>query len=349
MLRHPSHRLLIVLALAALAALPLRADVIETKDGAKIVGQVTKIDSGSVYMDTTYAGSIIIKQTEVVGIEIASPAGIRLAGNTPGGASVGGAVSTRNGEIQIADPRGTVTTTVGKIAALWPAKGKDPEVAAKELHWKFEADFDLDGENGNQNQLGTAVGFRATLANSVDDLQLYTNYNRQVTNGQESADQFKAGIDYASNFDPTESWYVRDEAGFDRIMGVSRYDIAAAGLGHDLVKNKKETLTARVGLAYRYDDYTNAATPIVNSIGADLEINHSLLIGDSKLTNRIAIDPTFENLNNFVLEHESAYEIPLVAPGWKLRLGVANDYNSRPSAGIQKLDTTYFTRLILSL
>jgi putative salt-induced outer membrane protein YdiY len=349
MLRNLLSRLLIVLAWAAASSVQIRADVIETKDGAKIVGRVTKIDGGSVYVDTTYAGSLIIRQTEVVGIQIASPAGVRLGGNTPGSASVGGAISTQNGVVRIADPHGTVTTTVGKIAALWPAEGKDPEAAARELHWKYEADFDLDGENGNQNQLGTAAGFRATLANSVDDLQLYTNYNRQVTNGVASADQFKVGIDYASNFEPTESWYVRNEAGFDRIMGVSRYDIAAAGLGYDLVKNKKETLTARVGLAYRYDDYTNLATPIVNSAGADLEINHSFLIGDSKLTNRLAIDPAFENLNNFVLEHESAYEIPLVAPGWKLRLGVANDYDSRPSPGIQKLDTTYFTRLILSL
>jgi hypothetical protein len=37
------------------------------------------------------------------------------------------------------------------------------------------------------------------------------------------------------------------------------------------------------------------------------------------------------------------------APGWKLKMGVHNEYNSEPGLGIQKLDTTYFTRLILDL
>jgi hypothetical protein len=38
----------------------------------------------------------------------------------------------------------------------------------------------------------------------------------------------------------------------------------------------------------------------------------------------------------------------LQAAMWKLRMGVANDYTSKPSIGKKRLDTTYFTRLVLN-
>ena len=58
--------------------------------------------------------------------------------------------------------------------------------------------------------------------------------------------------------------------------------------------------------------------------------------------------PTFEDLGVFRLVHESYFELPLTHPLWKLRLGVANDFNSEPGKGVERLDTSYFTRLVLN-
>jgi putative salt-induced outer membrane protein YdiY len=350
---------LLVLALSGLAALqlqaqvtqphvivvPIKPDVIETKDGSRIVGKLTKIEGGNVYVETTYAGNLIIKQSEVVGIDTDRPVALRFEG----GAVYTGVLSENRGVQQVAGAGWPVVVKVDKIAALWPGSGEDPAMAALEHHWKFEAEADLNGESGNQNQLGTEAGLKATYANSVDALHLYTSYNRQVTNSEESADQFKIGADYANNFRDGESWYVKDEAGFDRIMGISEYDIAALGFGYDLIKNKLDTLTARAGLAYVFDEYTDSVTPEENSLGADFELNHTLAFPNWKLINHIAFNPTFDDFKNISIEQESAFEIPLTAPGWKLRTGVTNNYNSKPGEGLQKLDTTYFTRLILSL
>jgi putative salt-induced outer membrane protein YdiY len=339
------HSILPVLAFLALGLSGLRADVVETLDGSRIVGKLVKINDGKVYMATTYAGDLTIKQSEVIGITTDKPAGVRLAN----GMQAKGLITTRNGDVRVAGPGIPMVTDVSRIAALWPEGGKDPKLAALDHHWKFEASIDVNGESGNQNQLGTEAGLKATYANSIDSLQLYTDYNRQVTNSQESANQFKAGADYADNFQDAESWYLREEGGFDRVMGISFYDIAALGLGHDLVKNKRETLTVRLGVAYLYDGYYDPATPIVHSAGADFEIEHVLQLHDWKLTNRVAVDPAFADFHDYSLEHESAFEIPMKAPGWKLKMGVHNEYNSKPGIGIQKLDTTYFTRLILDL
>jgi hypothetical protein len=58
------------------------------------------------------------------------------------------------------------------------------------------------------------------------------------------------------------------------------------------------------------------------------------------LVNRLSYVPTFEDFANFVATHESSLELPLLSTQWKLRLGVANDYNSEPGRGVKKLDTT---------
>jgi hypothetical protein len=38
----------------------------------------------------------------------------------------------------------------------------------------------------------------------------------------------------------------------------------------------------------------------------------------------------------------------MASPHWRFRIGVSNDYNSRPVPGVERLDTTYFARLLLT-
>ncbi len=340
---HHPFRGLFALACGAFCAAQLSADVIETKDGSHIVGKVSKIEAGTVVVTTSYAGDITIKQSEVTGISTDAPVAVRLSDGT----RIEGRVSGSAGGLQVAGQDGTITTTVAKVAASWAAGDKDPQVAALERKWTYEAHADIAGTSGNKSQLGTAAGIRATLKGPDDVLMFYTSYNRQVTEGQKSADQFKAGVDYADNFTERSSWFVRDEGGFDRVMGIRFYDVAAAGYGVDVYKAANETLTARAGVSFRDDTYANSVTPNVNEAGLDFEINHEARIGNSHLVNRISVVPAFADFANFTLTHESYYEIPTANPAWKLRFGINNDYNSRPSRGLKKLDTGYFTRLVL--
>jgi len=338
------HIIIAVLLGGSFAAVRLSADTVETKNGAHLVGKITKIADGTVYLQTDYAGDIAIKQSEVAGFATDTPVAVRLASGT----RLDGQVTPApNGGLQIAGADGTLTTDVGRVAASWEAGQDDPAMVALRRHWTYEASVDVEGKSGNHDALGTDASFRAVLKTPQDELQFYSEYNRQVTDHQKSADQFKAGTDYAAHFSERNSWYVRDEGGFDRVKDIIFYDIAAAGFGYDFIKQPKHTLTGRAGLSYRYDNYKNPATTDVNSLGADFELNHEWIFRISRLVNQLTYVPAFENFNNYVITHESFYEIPLANPAWKLRLGFSNDYNSKPGPGVKKLDTTYFTRLLL--
>jgi hypothetical protein len=333
-----------LLLAGALTAVAAFADTVETKNGSRLVGTITKIDAGEVYLKTDYAGDLVIKQADVSSIATEAPISVRLASGTV----LQGTVSTEAGAMRIAGADGQISTTVDQVAATWPAGTEDPQVAALRRHWAYEAGLDITGKTGNSEQTGTQFSARATLKAPTDTLQFYTAYNRQVSEGIKSADQFKAGVDYQNNFSGRKSWYMRDEGGFDRVKDIDLYNVAAFGLGYDVIKEPKRVLTLRGGISYRYEGYGNPATEDVSGAGLDLGLNHEWELENSRIVNRIAFVPTFEDFGNFRLTHESFYEVPLLSPAWKLRMGISNDYNSEPGIGIEKLDTSYFTRLILS-
>lgn len=338
-------------SIVALLATRVSADVVETKNGARIVGKVTKIDGGNVYVTTDYAGDLTIKQSEVTGVTTDGPVVVRLATGT----TLKGVVSSEAGTLKITGEDGQLTTHVEKVSATWAPGGEDPQVLAmkkaladKERHWAYEAAVDVKGKSGNTEELATSASFRATLKTPEDTLQFYTGYDRQVSNGNKGSDQFRAGVDYANNFSGKYSWYVRDEGGFDRVKDINLYNTAAVGFGYDVIKEPKHLLTTRAGLSFRYEGYGNPAHDDLKSMGLDFGLNHEWEFATSKLVNRLSYVPSFEDFSNFHFTHESFYELPLANPQWKLRMGVSNDYNSKPGFGVERLDTGYFTRLVLN-
>ncbi|MFM7749978.1 MAG: DUF481 domain-containing protein, partial [Opitutaceae bacterium] len=283
-------RVITTCLLAALGAARLAADSVDVKGGARIVGKVVKIDDGAVVVETTYAGSISIKQAEVVAINTDAPIAIRFANGT----RVDGKVtSSGDGRVKVANAEGEFASDVAKVAASWAAGGKDPALVALERGWAYEAAADITGKNGNKSQLGTAGSLRATLKGVADTLQFYLAYDRQVTDAVKSADQFKAGLDYTSNFAGKNSWYARNEGGFDRIKDIELYDVAGFGMGYDFIKQKKQTFTGRFGLSFRYEGYKNPATTDVKSAGLDFGFSHRPETSIGLLVNRLTLVPAF--------------------------------------------------------
>jgi hypothetical protein len=339
-------KILFTLSTGALLTATLPADVVGTRNGSRLTGKITRIDGTHVVLNTDFAGEIKIKQGEVGSITTDEPLNVRLAG----GAVLEGTLGAPGapGAVHVAGRAGGVSTTVDQLAMTWAPGAIDPAVAALQRKWAYEAAADLTGKTGNGEQFGMAAHFRATLASAFDTLQFHTSYERQVTDHEKSADQFKAGVDYQNSFAGRYSWYVRDEGGFDRVKDIDLYNVAAAGAGYDILKTKADTLTGRLGLSYRHENYGDSLTAALDSVGLDLGLNNRLALKTWAMTSRVSYVPSFDDFANYRFFHESYIELPLKAGWWKIRIGVSNDYNSKPTAGHEKLDTTYFTRLVLN-
>lgn len=105
-----------------------RADIVETRNGARLVGKIAKIDGGRVFLATDYAGDLEIKQEEVTALVTDEAGFVRLED----GAIVPGRVAPEDdGGVVIQGPEREVHAQPGEVAAFWPVDGEDPAVVSR--------------------------------------------------------------------------------------------------------------------------------------------------------------------------------------------------------------------------
>jgi hypothetical protein len=327
-----------------------RADRIELQDGSVVLGKIVSADGGKFKVETAFAGTIEIAQAKIRSFASDEALFVGL----PGGTALQGKVEAAGDAIKVLATEGQMAVSPTKVAAVWRLGQDSPEArklkadaAALERKWKYEAGVDITGRTGPQEKFGGALDFKATLASKHDKLLFYTHGERAKENGRDVANSQKGGVDYSAFFADRSVWYVRSEIEKDDIKHLDLRSTSAFGLGRKLIKQENQDLEFRLGASYLYETYSNNSR--FDSPGVDVAFLHNYTFAKlAKMTNSVVYTPAFKNFNNYRLRHESAIELPIGASMWKLRLGVANEYLSKPPPKTERLDTTYFTRLILN-
>lgn len=348
----PTLRILIGATLGAMLAATAFADRVELTDGSVINGKILVAEGGKFLVETSFAGTITIAQAQIKSFTTNEAVNVGLSA----GSSILGKVEASDAGIQVVAADGRMTAGTGNVVAVWRAGDLSPAVreanaAAEKLkrRWSYEASAAISGRTGGSEKFAGAIGFKATLQNPDDKLIFAGVINRAQENGNETANDWKAGVDYSAAFaDGKTVWYVRTELAKDKIKAIDLRSNSAFGLGRKLVKTDKQDTEVRLGLGYVYETYTTGA-PDFESAGLDVAFINSVALGWAKMNNSVSWTPSFEDFANFRLVHETSLDMPIkTGEFWKLRMGVNNDYQSQPVGGIEKLDTTYFTALILN-
>jgi hypothetical protein len=238
-------------------------------------------------------------------------------------------------------------TAVWRPGADSPSVRKLKDAAARSARaWAYEASLAINGRTGGSEKFAGALGFKATLESPQDKLVFTLQAEKAEDNGVETANRQFAGADYSSFFTPANVWYARTSIEKDDIKALDLRSTTAFGIGRKLIKKDVQDLELRAGLSYLYETYANGTK--FDSPGLDAALIHSYQFKTGKLNNLLSYTPTFEDFGNYRLHHESTYEMPITASLWKLKLGLTNDYTSQPQPGVDRLDTLYFTSLILN-
>lgn len=332
-----------------LLGLPARADRVELTDGSVVIGKLLSADKGKFKVETAFAGTIEIAQAQIKNFSTDEAVYVGLAA----GSSVLGKVEATGSGIAVAASDGRMSASTAKVAAVWRLGGDSPEMrAAKEAvikaqrRWAYEASVAIAGRTGVSEKFGANLGFKATLASEHDKLIFALAAEKAEDNGVETANRQFGSVDYSASYSGKNGWYVRSSLEKDSIKLLDLRSTTAFGLSRKLKKTDVQDLELRVGVNYLYETFADNTK--FDSPGLDVGLLHSYQFKNSKLTNVLTYTPAFEDFNNYRVHHESAYELPLGASMWKLKLGVANDYQSLPPAGTERLDTTYFTSLLLN-
>jgi hypothetical protein len=341
-LRHTA--LALLLSTAAFAA-----DRIELTDGSVVMGKLLSAEGGKFKVETGFAGTIEIAQDKIKNFSTDEAVNVGLTA----GSAVLGKVEATGGDLTITAPNGQMTATPAKVVAVWRAGADSPETAAAkaaaakaERKWAYEAGLAISGRMGTSDKFSSLLGFKATLESSHDKLIFALGAEQADDNGVETANRQLGSVDYSSFFNDKSVWYARTSMEKDAIKGVDYRSSTAFGVGRKLIKKDVQDLELRVGVNYLFESYTNGVK--FDSPGLDLTVLHVYHFKTSQMNNMISYNPAFSDFGNYRFHHESTFETPIAASQWKIKLGLTNDYLSKPQPGIDAWDTLYFTSLILN-
>lgn len=339
-------KLTTTIALALLFTTSLAsADVVRTIDGAQLTGTITLIDKGVIHLDTAYAGTLKIQQDQVESFESEQPRVVRLESGT---IMAGPIASDAQGNIRIRSEDGVLETSPTKVAAAWNPGSEDPEVARNRRDWRYEASFDLTGKSGNTDKYRLGTSLNAELKGPNDTLAFFFEYEQAEEESNKTEDRALGGGSYESFFSEVLGWYVRTELETDNIDNIKLRSTSAGGLSYRLINKDHQSLVARTGLGYRYTAYDDDSEN-ESSATLDFGLAHSYQFNDSfKMKNDLTFVPAIDDFSTYRVVHDSGIEIPVGSgDNWKIRMGIKNEYENETAAE-EKLDTSYYTRMIYS-
>lgn len=322
-------------------------DHVVLDNGSQIVGDVTGIKDGKVTIVTDFAGELTIDFSRVTEMETSKQAFVGLKS----GNRLLGTISLSAGKTTVATPDGVMSVNPAGLVALWHDGDVDPTAppAPAPRTWSYEAALNLAGKTGNTEKIGYGGQVKATLKGDEDTLQFYARGKRAEENQTKTEDEIIGGMDFERRLKGAHSWYTRTELETDDIEGIDLRTTVGLGYGYYFIETPKHVFRSRLGLQYMHESY-NDGHRTDDDPGLDVGIHHMIALWDvCRMTNDITYTPAFGDFGKYRLYHETAVDVPLAgSDAWKIRLGVSNEYNSESSPDIEKLDTTYFGRLVFS-
>lgn len=338
--------------IAAVAASVATADIVETTNGTRLVGRIMGITDKTITMETEFAGALIIKKELVVGFSTEENVFVRVAN----GQTYHGKVHRKgDSQMEIAGPEVLLATEMAKISAAWRKGGEDPEVIKRKEEyeasrgkWSYEVGFDLSGKSGNSEEFGSAARLKADLTRPNHSLGFYLSYDQAEKNGGQTSNEIIAGATYNSFFKEKLGWFVRSEMERDQFEDIDFRVTSAGGLSYRFFKQEHHSLSGRAGGSYRSEKLENGEK--IKSPGLDFGLKHFYRFDKiGRVTTDLKFIPSVEDFSDFRLTQDTGLEFSLGGgKSWKVRFGVSNFFNNNPAPGKERLDTTYYTRLLLT-
>ncbi len=341
------HRLkLTLISVFIFNAISSFADVVKTRDGSHLNVKIKSFEKGKFVVESQFAGILNIQQSDVADFITDEDMYVALDDGTTffGKLDINGKIK------KISTKGGLLEVSGNNIVAIWE-KGSENPLAAKpekpeaKSSWGYESIVNIAGKTGNSEKLTSGGGFKAIRTGLHDKLMIYLRGERSRENSSTTVDEIIAGADYESSKKASKhSKYVRVEFETDDIGLIDLRSTAGLGYGYFFRKEDKEVLRGRTGLQIRNEEFKSGDTN--SSLGFDLGFYHMKQLKD---WGKLISDITYAPIGDYRIYHESSLSIPLAKSDfWKLKIGISNEYNSLIALGRTRLDTTYFTNLVLS-
>jgi hypothetical protein len=328
--------------IAALAALPcLFADRITLNDGSVINGTIKSVADGKAVIATDFAGEIKIDQAKILRLSTADSVNIaRQDGTKNAGVVESGAEAPSPNAIALPP---------AEIKYLWANGDADPTLPPPppSRKWDGELSVDVTGKTGNTEKFNGGVGVKANLVGPEDALKLYASAQYDRENHVTGTRKYIAGTDYEQKIAGTKNtWYAKLEFEKQPTSGLRLRSEGGLGYGYYAIDRERTKLRFRSGVTAKSRKYTDNTHD--DAMGMEFNAHFEQDIQEwGKWVTDLTYQPTFDDIHDYRILHESSIDIPVLFKyPMSLRLGLSNEYNSRTAADAERLETTYFAKMV---
>jgi putative salt-induced outer membrane protein YdiY len=331
----------------------LLADKVVVKDGSVIIGSVLDVVDGNLTIETDFAGKLRIPVSEISSISSDAAMSLRMDDNrtfndavTP---AAGGKVGLQGNDLSL---------DFAQIRHIWSEDSEDPLIRIEQqkqkallMKWSHALGFDFTGSSGNTQDFGLGLRADSTYGNKFREYDLYLSYNNSSKKDVIVVDETKFGVEYDSKFHERLAWYAKTDLENDRLEKIDLRATAALGLKYFWVKNNSYDLSARSGLAFRFEEYQSSSNATLSEPALDFGLEYSRKIRNFlSLEGDLTYVPSVNDFTDFLLSNDFALVVPLdKEDDWNLRSGINGTYNSTPATDKDELDLKYYLRLVYRL
>ena len=334
-----------------------RADTVSTSDGSTLVGKIEQVAGGKLVILTEVAGRLEIDASMVIAIatdeavHVEFSSGDKLVGiiETPPGQETS-VVRSKLGDIPMAP---------SQISWMWPEGGEDPQIvalreqaqadieAAKPM-WLTTLEAGATRTEGNTDTLKGHGRLDVKRTTPEDLLHFYLAGRYDEQDDRRTTNEYLGGVRYENMLTELRYWYTRTELEFDEFEGIDLRATAAIGVGRFWLKEPDHELKTSIGVGYRHETYDSGRTEDDAVLDLGLDYRHDIAPW-AQLTHGTVYSPDFLEFDNYRLRLDTALLFPFKDERLSWKVGMRNEYNSRPQSGFERLDNTYYTSIVLSL
>jgi len=316
------------------------ADTVTMKDGTFLKGRIERIASGVLEMRVPVLGEANVQHLQLAQVESFVTDESVLVSS--GGVVYRGTANAAGG--RVASQGGAETSPLDSALELWRDPSLRPAETAEKRQWTTQADVDVSGRNGVVMGSGFSAGFSAKGVTKASTVIAGVRLVRADAGNLTSADDLHVTASYETNPTDVVFWYVRSDTGYDNARLIDFFSVNAGGWGFRLHSDAKGKLDARLGLAHRYERYASPSEPGLAAPSADIGLIFTRELGWAAWDSALNFVPSFQKSGDFYIRHETSLNVLRSAGPLSLRVGVSNDFRSKPLPTQVKTDTAYFLR-----
>ena len=313
---------------ALIMASPAQADVVTMKNGDRISGSIKKVWDGELYIEPAYGDEFSVDLDAVATIETDAAFEIELRDHSE---TVGRLAVDAQGQPVLVTDTGSQPF---------------PPMAIEELNeidayfdWEARSDLSFNASRGNTDT--TDLVWQAEGLTKFGDHrhQIFLSTQRSSQDGTTTKEQDNARYNYSWFF--RDPWFFQAGAGYERdpIRDLTHRYTPAAGIGYQFFDDADRRL-----------DVSLAGVAVIEKIGGQeeesfaprwaLDYRRKMLGGDLEFFHRHALLTYVTGRDNDVIDTSTGVRWDI----WEdvyLNVQVDYDWESNPSAGNQKDDTTF--------